>query len=388
MPLRLSLLALAAATLTACQSAPAATTIPIAKTTPKSPAKPVAKNTPAPAPTPPGGYSHDAANKLFRAAKYTAAEAMCQQAVAAIERKSSPTDPALADPLNDLATVYLRIGRFDDARKLVDRAQPLLSPDIRDQAIVLARVLTNKAWRHYAWGETGAAQKYFTQARDLLEKNGQAQSLDMAEVINDLGLIMGDGDDKEQADGRRLLFRAWEMRRKLASDLSPEAEESLSNLGMNMLFHSEASDDALLAINTLNKALDTAEKVFGPDHPETAMARANVAMADQMIDQTDKAESEIRKALAVSEKAFGPVSLDRASELQILGTILQAQEKFPEAETAFKESVAINESVFGPNHPFVGSALTYLQSLYEAMHDDAKTKQVKERAEKLRGTDL
>jgi tetratricopeptide (TPR) repeat protein len=107
-----------------------------------------------------------------------------------------------------------------------------------------------------------------------------------------------------------------------------------------------------------------------------------------MIDQTDKAETEIKKALAVTEKTFGPVSLDRASELQVLGTILQSQEKYPEAETAFKESIAINESVFGPNHPFVGSALTYLQNLYESMHDDAKAQQTKSRADKLRGTDL
>jgi tetratricopeptide (TPR) repeat protein len=157
---------------------------------------------------------------------------------------------------------------------------------------------------------------------------------------------------------------------------------------MNLLFHGNSPDDVKLAISSLHKAYDTAQKLWGPDHPETAMALANIAMADQLTDQNDKAADEIRQALTVTTKVFGPMSLDRASELQILGSILQSQQKFPDAESAFKEAVAINESVYGPTHPFVGSALTYLQGLYDAMHDEAKSEQIKERADKLRGLDL
>ncbi|HVX85831.1 MAG TPA: tetratricopeptide repeat protein [Phycisphaerae bacterium] len=384
---------LAALALAACQAAPAAQTsasapLHLGRTTP------IAKSTSQKPDAPPaiGAYTHDAAERLFRAAKYSEDEALCQQTVTAIERSKNggkgPNDPQLADPLNDLATVYLRIGRFEDARKLIDRAEPLLNPTVHWQALVLARVETNKAWRSYAWGETGLADKSFSDARDLLQKNGAADSLDMAEVLNDLGLVMEDGNDKVQAQGRRLLYQAWEMRRRLAGDLSPECEESLSNLGMNLLFHGNSPDDAKLAIASLHKAYDTAQKLWGPDHPETAMALANIAMADQMTDQNDKAADEIRQALAVTTKVFGPMSLDRASELQILGSVLQAQEKFPDAEAAFKEAVSINESVYGPTHPFVGSALTYLEGLYDAMHDDAKSEEIKERADKLRGLDL
>jgi hypothetical protein len=168
--------AMGAAVLAACQQA---ATRPAAASGGAAPAGPrdsgtvalhrttlVAK-TNAPAATT-GGYSHEAATKLFRAAKYSLAEAMCQQAVAAIERGGKQgggdKNPALADPLNDLATVYLRIGRFDDARKLTERAEKLLNPLDHEQAVVLARVQTNKAWRHYAWGETGLAEKWFTSA--------------------------------------------------------------------------------------------------------------------------------------------------------------------------------------------------------------------------------
>ncbi|HVS71933.1 MAG TPA: tetratricopeptide repeat protein [Phycisphaerae bacterium] len=382
---------LATLALAACQSAPPSTSsapLRLGHTTPI--AKATAQKSDAPPPI--GAYTHDAAEKLFRAAKYSEDEALCQQTVTAIEHAKNggkgPNDPQLADPLNDLATVYLRIGRFEDARKLVDRAAPLLNPAIHWQALVLARVQTNKAWRAYAWGETGVADKWFSDARDLLQKNGAAESLDMAEVLNDLGLVMEDGNDTIQAQGRRLLYQAWEMRRRLAGDLSPECEESLSNLGMNLLFHGNSPDDVKLAIASLHKAYNTAQKLWGPDHPETAMALANIAMADQLTDQNDKAADEIRQALTVTTKVFGPMSLDRASELQILGSILQSQQKFPDAESAFKEAVAINESVYGPTHPFVGSALTYLQGLYDAMHDEAKSEQIKERADKLRGLDL
>mgnify|MGYP001546981580 FL=1 len=100
MPVRRSLIALVAVTLTACQAAPAAPlegrTTAIAKAVAKPAGKPVAAPLTDQAPTP-AAYSHAAATALFRAAKYPAGEALCQQAVAAIERTEGANATALAD---------------------------------------------------------------------------------------------------------------------------------------------------------------------------------------------------------------------------------------------------------------------------------------------------
>ena len=99
--------------------------------------------------------------------------------------------------------VGVDLGGIDGSvpEKLLDSAVPA-------QAAVLARVYNNKAWRYYSWGEAGQAEKWFKTARDLLQKNGERDSLDMAEVLNNLALILDDGGDAQVSQAQRLLFRA------------------------------------------------------------------------------------------------------------------------------------------------------------------------------------
>src|SRR5262249_3764175 len=73
-----------------------------------------------------GCYRQAGAEQLYRKAKYKEAEAMCQQAISAIEKSKGPKSWELAEPLNDLATVYLRQARWADAKTVIDRAESVL----------------------------------------------------------------------------------------------------------------------------------------------------------------------------------------------------------------------------------------------------------------------
>ncbi len=173
-------------------------------------------------------YTHQGAEALYHAARYTEAEAMCNQAITAIEKARGAKSPELAAPLNDLATIYLRQSRFADARAVIDRAESVLDPAIPEQALLLARLGINKGWRLYSLGETEAARKVFEESRALLEKNQKGDSVDLAELINNIALMYEDsatenGDNAQQALARRMLFQAWDMRRKLTGDDSPES---------------------------------------------------------------------------------------------------------------------------------------------------------------------
>lgn len=67
-------------------------------------------------------YTHQGAEKLYRQAKYTDAEAMCKQAITDIEKARGNKSYLIAEPLIDMATVYMRLARFADAKQVLERA--------------------------------------------------------------------------------------------------------------------------------------------------------------------------------------------------------------------------------------------------------------------------
>jgi tetratricopeptide (TPR) repeat protein len=333
-------------------------------------------------------YTHAGAEALYHAARYDDAEAMCRQAIATIEKSAGKKAPALAEPLNDLATIYMRQARFADAKGVLDRAESVLDPKVPAQALILGRLGINKGWRLYSLGESDGAEKVFEESRELLEKNQKGESKDLAEIINNLALMYeqraGDNDDAAlQAQARRMLLEAWQMRRRVTGEVSPETGESLNNLGMNLLLSPQRRSDLDQAMVTLRKSLEVSLKVYGEQSPETAVSRTNLAMACLLQNDAEEAEKQLRMAIPITLRFLGKTNPDRAYELTALGRILQEQTHYDEAEKAFTEVVQINEAVYGKSHPNVASALEYLQHLYEAKGDQAKQIDIQRRIEKL-----
>jgi len=336
-------------------------------------------------------YTHEASKTLYIQARYQEDEAMCLAAIAEIERTDGPKSPKLAGPLDDLSAVYLRTDRFSEAKAPLERAESVLDKSTRSGAIQYARLCINKGWLQYSLGDVSASEEIFKEGRDLLRKYEKEPTVDLAELINNIGIAYGDNEDEDETksrQGKLLLLKSWEMRRQLTGDDSPECAESLNNIGLHLLFHGETDDDLEAALKTLEKAAAVSEKAYGKQNPETAMAYTNLAAAYQMTQQNDLASAEIHKAIPITEKYFGKGSTDNAYELQVLGQILQSQQKYKDAETAYQQALAITQKVYGPTNPLVASALDYLASLYEAMGDDKKQAEMQKQIEKLRGRDI
>ncbi|MCL2646934.1 MAG: tetratricopeptide repeat protein [Phycisphaerales bacterium] len=340
-------------------------------------------------------YTHEAATTLYREAKYKQAETMCLKAIAAIEKEKGEKAWEIASPLDDLATVYLRQARYREAESIIARAESLLDKNNKEQGILLARLAINKGWQKYAMGDARGAEKAFVRGRDLIQKWQKDDSLVLAELINNLGLMYEEAagpaempSPKRVTQARLMLYKSWQMRKLLAGEESYESQESLNNIGMHLLYHGEGENVAEMAINTLRKALEMSEKVYGKEHPETAMSRVNLAMALKLNDDDAAAEEQIRRAMPVTEKYFGKDHPDRQYQLMVLGMIEQGRGNYEEAEKYFLEAVRIAEVTYGPTHENVAGAVANLRDLYEEMNDEAKMKAAEKRAEKLRGKEI
>jgi tetratricopeptide (TPR) repeat protein len=338
-------------------------------------------------------YTHQGAEKLYRQAKYADAEAMCKQAISDIEKARGKQSYLIAEPLTDLATIYMRLARYMDAKQVIDRADALLDKSKPEQALLYGRLGINKGWRFYTLGETDAATKVFEEARSVIEKNQKGDSIDLAEIINNLGLMYEEIGEKDENDtmikqARICLLRGWESRRTLTGELSPETGESLNNLGMHLLFNADDPDNVMLGLNTLKKSLEVATKVYGENHPETAVSHATLAMALYMTDDREKAEKEIRIAIPMTQRFLGDRHPDLAFELTTLGRILQEQSNFDEAEKDFLQALDITQEVYGKTHPNVVPSLETLKRLYDAKGDSARSQEIQKRIERLSGKEM
>ena len=102
-----------------------------------------------------------------------------------------------------------------------------------------------------------------------------------------------------------------------------------------------------------------------------------------------------RKALEVAEKNVGPNHLDVATSLNNLallyytqGRLYRAQSRYEQAEPLYKRALAIREKALGPDHPDVAECLNNLAELYRTQGRYAKAKKLKQRAARIRTTQL
>ena len=151
---------------------------------------------------------------------------------------------------------------------------------------------------------------------------------------------------------------------------SPDQQEFLENLG--------AEYGQLLRKGRYAEAEDVAEQVlivteqhFGPDHPATARALNNLAVAYQAQGKYAEAEILYRRSLAIDEKTLGKNHLYAVQTLNNLAAICQSQGRYTEAETLYLQALEILEHKLGENHPDVAASLENLGGLYHERKDFA-----------------
>jgi tetratricopeptide (TPR) repeat protein len=112
------------------------------------------------------------------------------------------------------------------------------------------------------------------------------------------------------------------------------------------------------------RALEVAEKDFGPDHPDTAGSLYNLGLVYIKQHKDAEAEPLFKRALAITEKALGPDDARVATILEALSSLYFIQGQYPEAEPLYKRLLAVREKTLGPDHPDVAETLFNLGGLY------------------------
>ncbi|MEM7156580.1 MAG: serine/threonine-protein kinase [Myxococcota bacterium] len=137
------------------------------------------------------------------------------------------------------------------------------------------------------------------------------------------------------------------------------------------------------------QALVLRERLVGPDHPEVALTRNNLASV--LAQQGKPAEAEFRAALESWERSLGPEHSYVLGARHNLATLLSAAGKDAEAELEYRAVLRSMEKVMDPGHPnVVDVQLTLAKSLSEQgkhAESESEYREVMARWEDAQGPD-
>jgi tetratricopeptide (TPR) repeat protein/transcriptional regulator with XRE-family HTH domain len=120
------------------------------------------------------------------------------------------------------------------------------------------------------------------------------------------------------------------------------------------------------------RALTVCERVFSPEHPDTAMGLLRLGELYRVWGRYKVAEPLLLRALAIYQQALPPDHLDIANTLNCLGELYHNLGRYKEAESLFQHALAMSERISGPDHPATVTTLHHLARLY---HDQQRYKE-------------
>ncbi len=161
------------------------------------------------------------------------------------------------------------------------------------------------------------------------------------------------------------LERAREVLEDAERVLGPEHPDTLSSVNNLASLHQiqgRYGEAELL----YRRALEARARVLGPEHPQTLGSVNNLAGLYQAQGRYGEAEPLLRRALEASECVLGPEHPDTLISVNNLAGLYASQGRYGAAEPLFRQALEASERVFGPDHPRTLTGVNNLAGLYDS----------------------
>jgi tetratricopeptide (TPR) repeat protein len=278
------------------------------------------------------------ASTLRARGDHARAESVCVRALAARESAHGPDHDLVATSCNNLAHVYIDMGRFEEAEVQLRRAIEIRTGLHGEDHPDLARNLSNLADVYRRLERYPEAEATFLRALGMKERTLGADHVDLAYTHNNLGLTYR--RMQRYDDGERHLRRAVELRKAGLPEHHPLTLASLDNLAM-LLLHAGRPDDAE---PVLGEALSGAEAAYGTGTLEHAGILANVAWMRELQGRWKEALTARLAVLEAREKVWGAKDPGLLGSLRLLASTRDRLGQLDDAEALYRRSLAILES--------------------------------------------
>lgn len=316
-----------------------------------------------------------------------------------------------AELYQNLGTIYQKLGKFDEADRLLqsalDRRKALFGSDSREVAESLsalgllrsdqahleeAEQLTMQGLamtrRHVpanhpalanatrAYGKVLAQRGSYERAIATLDGAVHLQSVPGVAPA-DLATTLSTLADAHYSAGHYeicnvLYARVLEMHRRIYGDRHPLVAEDLGSMGAvqrDLGYYGEAE-------KLDRQALDITESYYGSDHPKTAGHLTALAESLTYQKKFDEATSALEQALAIEVRVYGPVHPSVAETVNELGNVASMCDHLDEAETQFRRAAQIYREIYGDHHYLLAIALSNVAAVAMDKKDYPRAEQL------------
>lgn len=261
---------------------------------------------------------------------------------------------------SNLAFNLARQGRYQEAQPLYDKALKIARATMDDDDPEFALIETNVASNLTARGRYLQAEPLYDNALKIRLAAFGPDSPDVANSYNGLAFNLsaqGRNDDAEP------LFKlALAIRQKTNPD-DRRAATSYNNLAHNLNARGKLAEAAPLYA----RALEIWVKLYGEQHPLTAIGLSNVATNLEAQGKVAEALPLFERALKIRKAILGPNHPDLAASYFKVARNLRLQGKFSAAEPNYERAIAVRRQALGPLHPDLALALADYADLAIAM---------------------
>ncbi len=262
-----------------------------------------------------------------------------------------------------LTLIYDSMGRFEEAKELLRRANAQLVSDqqsgvydVDDQVSVYAAIAS---WRS-SQGDVINAIAADRLCMQAIEQAYGPESAYYAVVLSNLGVNWLDVGDIERA--RDLFARALDIDRKLVGEDHPSFAKDEMNLAATM----QMAGDFPQAEQLLVHALEVYRKALGGDHVRMAVCYENLGKLYIDWKKTDKAEEYLQRAAEIAVGA-GESGLTYVAGIRHHQALLSSRlGKLQEAEAYSHEAYAAYAKSHGEEHPNINTIRLVLARILEA----------------------
>jgi len=311
-------------------------------------------------------------------AAFSEAKVVVQEAVRLAEQQFGYEDPALAQGLTALGSVFQAMGSYAEAKPLYERSLAIREKQLGPEHPDVAAGLNNLAALLQAMGSYAEAKPLFERSLAIWEKQLGPEHLDVAAGLNNLAaLLQAMGS---YAEAKPLYERSLAIFEKQLGPEHPDIAQSLNNLA-ELLYHLGSYAEAK---PLYERSLAIREKQVGPEHSDVATSLNNLAVLLWAMGSYAEAKPLYERSLAIREKRLGPEHPDVATSLNNLAWLLQAMGSYAEAKPLYERSLAIWEKHLGPEHPNVATSHNNLANLLREMGSYAEAKPLYERSLAIR----
>ncbi len=244
-----------------------------------------------------------------------------------------------------MGRVYLKLGRYEDARLLLERSLEVRRAVLGEEDPLVARSRQYLASLYRKTGDLPATEKLLREALEVERRLLPPDDPELVIRFNNLAVLLYEKGDYAAAE--ELFREVLATRRKLHGEDHPDVVRTLNNLAALFEIRGQYED----AESHYRRGLAIRLELHGPEHWEVARSLYNLAVVLSSREKYVEAEELLRRSLRIRTDLYGRDHPDVALSLSGLAQVLSVRGGWQEAEQRFQEALAIQRARLGEEHP-------------------------------------